>query len=246
VIKLYVKELEAVQDNLVPVTASVVCKEGEYQDIGVVIGGDLVPSQTNILARHDDGSIRHALVTFHIATVGQVDTVHTVTLDPNQSQDAERFPLPKMDFDDLAAKVEVTDTNGGVWIADIPSAFGWPIVRVAGTSDRFSPRLKGPLGEEVEWRQPLKGLSGDHPQLTASFRWRLYDRAKGARIEVVLENAAYPDMEDVDTRSIKISMANREVLSLSNKMIYAGQRMREVNWVGQAPAKVLVQQDATY
>lgn len=245
-IKLYVKELDALADTNVGVTASVVCKQGEYREIGVLLNQTLLESQTNILARHDDGSIRHALVTFLMDTTGQVDTIHTITLDPNQKRDAKSFPLPDMDFRDLAAKVEVVDSNDNVWLVDIPPSLGWPLVRTAGLRDAFSPRLKGNIGEEVEWRQPLKGIGGDHPQLSAVFRWRLYNKAKGARIEVVVENSEYPNMDDVNTKSISVWMGGQQRLHIQNQLFYAGQRMREIGWVGDRVPRLLVQQDATY
>ncbi len=231
----------------VPVTASLVFKKGEYRSVGAVLGDEVLPTQLNVLARHDDGSIRHCLLTFKIDTEGRPGQLHKVKIDPKRSAKAQTFPVPAMkDFGKLAMKVEVTDEDDNVWILDIPRAYGWPIVKTAVFGHKWSTGLQGGLAEELEMRAPLKSLTEEHPQLSAVFRWKLFNGWDGARLEVVLENAAFPAMADVQTRSIKVQMGEETVLSLDNAMVYAGQRFRHVSWVGEEAPELLVQQDPAY
>ena len=244
-INLYVKELENRPETKVPITASIVCKRGEYNQIGVNIGGEIVPCQVNVLATYDDRSIKHALVTFYMNFIGQKDHVHTISLDPDQTIVPESFPIPKLEtFNSLSVKLEMIDNSDNVWIVDIPNELTWPLVRTAATTDLFSPRLHGPLAEEIEWRQPFHNIV-DHPNLSAVIRWRMYSKSY-ARIECVIENSQFPNMDDVDVKSLKIWTGDSLRLTLNNEKIRAGTRAREITWAENSPPKFITQQDASY
>lgn len=242
-----IREVSSKSASDVPVTASLVLKEGDFFDVGVLLGGQLVESQLNIRARHGDGSIRHCLVTFKTDVAAGAE--QTVVFDSDQSKSAKRFPVPDMDWDLLACRVTLTDSSDQVWIRDIPPELGWPIVRAGALPNwsHYRTGLEGPIGAEVEFQTDLDGaISGKHPNITVMLRWKLYDRAKGARIEAVVENSSYPQMDDVSFKELKIEMGGQEVLLLKNGIMYAGQRLRRTEWVGEVPPELIVRQDPTY
>jgi hypothetical protein len=231
-----ITESVAVQTNNVPVKLSAVLKEGEFHSIGVVLNGTLVPCQYNILAKHPDGSIRHALVMFWLNTTGVVGTVHNVVLDPVQQLLATGVAIPKkFDFATLACKVQIVDSQDITWTKEVTADSTWPILRDSLTQPDPLDMLHGPLANEVEYITTLDSLSGPHPNLNLVARWRFFKDWPGVRVEFVFEASKQTALADIGTKSITIWLDGQPVFSLPNKTIGAGQRFRVVKWVGAKP-----------
>lgn len=237
----------AAQD--VPVKLSAVLKEGEFFAIGTVLNGTLVPCQYNILSKHPDGSIRHALIVLWINTTGVAGTIHDITLDPNHQYLATGVAIPKkFDYATLACKVQIVDSQDVTWSKEVTGDSTWPILKDSLTQEDPLDMVHGPLSNEVEYITTLDGLSGPHPNLNLIARWRFFKDWPGVRMELVFEASNQKALADINTKSINIWVDGQIVLSLPNKIIGAGQRFRYVTWVGLKPPidDYDIKQDRTY
>ncbi len=233
----------------VPVKLSAVLKEGEFNSIGVIFNGTLVPCQYNILAKHQDGSIRHALVMFWMDTTGVIGTTHNVVLDPVKQLLATGVAIPKkFDFATLACKVQIIDSQDVTWTKEVTADSTWPILRESLTRPDPLDMLHGPLANEIEYITTLDGLVGPHQNLNFVARWRFFKDWPGVRVEFVFEASNQKDLADISTKSITIWLDGQVAFSIPNKIIGAGQRFRVVRWVGLKPPidDFNVRQDRVY
>lgn len=242
--KLTLKETRSVA-GLFPVTASLIFSRSELYDIDLKKGGIQLPRQLDVLSRHDDGSINHALCSFVFQTDGEPGRQHYVDIVGGHGIQAYGLPIPNINFDDLALQVTLVDSSGRTWMSEVPPKMGWEIVRLAISTQSLSPHIMGPLVREIEYPIELRSLNERHPNLYVIARWRLHQKGP-ARIEVVVENSAYPKMADVKVSALSVKMAGRDFnITVPDGTFYAGQRFRVTHWVGDNP-DLIIRQDPKY
>lgn len=187
-----IRETSGISATNFPVTLSCFFAKGHvrghFTGPLVKVNGAGIPSQCDVQGTWDDGSIRHALVSFKLSIIG--NTTKSVTV-----EDAPGIPPPPMTIvvpqSDLTLWYEMTLKNGESWLANMKG--GQLVIDYAKQVSRdFKPLLSGQIVNEVEISGPLKKSGALHPNLSMTMRWRVFDGWNGARIEFVAYNTPLP------------------------------------------------------
>lgn len=149
-------------------------------------GGVAVPCQLDVKATHDDGTIRHAVLSAIIPAVPATGSVTYGIV--RAAAGPAGSALTPANFNGLNATVTLSD-NG---IAATGPAAGTVYTADAGAqlaSGTYETWLSGPVASEWIVRAPLKTAGGAvHPDLHARFSIRGYAGQTQAKIDYVVEN----------------------------------------------------------
>lgn len=140
------------------------------------IGGDVLPTQVDVKRRHDDGSIRHTVVSVAVPAMRRgasldVDLVGSSTPSPAASFDPSAALAAGFD-----ARVELVEQGLAYSISAAE------LLRAGGQK-----WLSGPLVSEVRLRGIPRAGATPHPSLQVLFDVRFYS-PRHARVSITIEN----------------------------------------------------------
>jgi len=199
---------------------------------GKLASGATVALQTDIKARHPDGSVRHAIVSAIV---------------PAPKDKPLALGLMKADGDAAAPKdsADVAALLRAGLTASVKAsidgvAYGASLERLLA---RAAPTawLAGPVVHEWQANTPLATADGkQHPHLAARFAVRWYPALKKARVDVTLENNwAFEPAPQAFTYDAEINVGGKQVYAQQALKHFHHARWRKVAWWGGEPALYL-------
>jgi len=224
----------------VPLTLGQVFAKGDVkagQSVAAMLNGAPVPLQADIKARHDDGSLRHAVLT---AVLPKLAASETATLQlavvpaPAPSNGAGADALLSTGFH----AVVNLNVGGTIYSADAAQLLA---------SKPYKTWLSGPLVNEWQVAGPLTANGVAHPHLSVRFAIRRYaPPADATRVDITVENAwAYePDPKNI-TYDAEVLLNKKDVYRKEALTHFHHARWRKVFWLGAEP-RVDVKYDIGY
>jgi hypothetical protein len=181
-IRAYVHSRSASAQSDVPVTFGQVFKAGDVpvgQNLAAHLeNGQVVPLQVDVKATHADGSVRHAILTAKLPSLGAHATEQLV-LSNNGTPLGGTVSLNALLANGFDAQVSL-NVGGTQYKASAAQMLAGGNVQTW---------LQGPLVSEWIVGGPVKNANGaPHPHLAAYFHVRGYDTLDRARVDVVVEN----------------------------------------------------------
>ncbi len=224
----------------IPVTFAQVFAPGDVPaglSVTVDVGGNPLPTQVDGKAVHADGSLRHAVITTRLPTLGagQSLAAEIVTSDPAVNGPAvSAADLLATPFDTV---IELT-LDGVVYTASARDAL------LADSSRRW---LEGPLVTEFTLRRAFATADGStHPHLMARFDVRAYQGLESVRVDAIVENNwTYVPGPRNFTYDVRVLVGGAEAYSLSQLTHYQRARWHKVFWWGKEPG-VYTRHDTRY
>lgn len=196
-----------------------------------------VPLQVDAKARHADGSLRHAVVTTRLPTLGASAT-QTIELVSTANVPAVGAVLLS---DLLATSFDATvslDIGGTVYQASARQLLQ------AGPVQTW---LSGPMVTEWIVGAPVRNSGGTHPHLYARFNVRAYAGMDAVRVDVIVENTWAREAGPRNyTYNATVTVDGRGTVLTQNAVTHYRQaRWRRVFWWGTEP-RVHVRHDRSY
>ena len=223
--------LDPATTGTVPITFGQVFAPGDVLADEILtlqtVGGDTAYStQADIRAYHDDGSIRHAVLTALVpVTAGQNTTLEIAAGSGTPPTDS--VALSELLDSGFSTTLSVV-IDGVTWTADAAT-------ELAGQPEERW--LSGPLMTEWLVDSPLRDAAGNaHPHLQARFAVRAYRPTRFIRVSVVLENNwAYEPNPSNITYDLDVSVCGRSAYSRTAMVHYHHARWRKVFWCSTEP-----------
>jgi hypothetical protein len=215
----------------VPVTFGQVFKPGDVPAnavIGARNGSTTIPIQVDKKATHADGSLRHAVLSLVMPSMG-ANASQVVTLTNAGSVPPGGAITPASL---LATGFDTTislNIGGTVYSASARDF-------LSGSPAKW---LSGPLATEFLLSGPVRTTSGTaHPHLQARFHVRAYQGLQSVRVEAVLENNwAFESGPRNYTYNLTVNVAGRGAVYTQNSVNhYRQSRWRRVVWWGTVPS----------
>lgn len=218
----------------VPFTFGQVFAPGDLAPTDGLMGGTLA-LQVDVKAAHQDGSVRHAVISGVLPKLAAGETVALQLAKVVPAKTGTVSPDVFSNLADLDAKVQLV-VGADTYTASVKGA-------------RFSDLklwLSGSTAMEGRFRVPLKNAAGiEHPLLQVQFGVRYYPGAKVARVEVIVENSKTWKQGSNFTYDVDVNVAGRSVYSKKAQPHYHHARWRQVAWTDGEPG-VLVHPDTAY
>ena len=218
----------------VPVTFGQIFKLGDvpkgFSVKAIGSSGEILPTQIDVKARHEDGSLRHAVVSLIAPQFEGNAAVELVKVPENA--DAEKILRPR----DLSAEVSVTIEGERYRVA---------IHDVLRANDKEA-WLSGPVVAEWRFVAVLKdGAGKSHPHLALRGNIRKY-RTGDTRLDLAVENGWVfaPGPRDY-TYDVSVKLNGKTAYEKSDLVHYHLSRWRKVLWWGSEP-KIMVSQAPRY
>ena len=232
---LRVQNIGAVQAN-VPLTFGQVFAQGDIPAQSGIVGkldsGADIPLQVEIKAKHDDGSVRHAIISANLSQLdaGKIETINLLKATASNSLNA----LTPTNLLNSGFTAGVNLNVGGVAY----SASASDLLR-AGNYKQW---LGGNIANEWQVSAPLKTAQGQaHPHLTARFAIRNYSAQNRTRVDVTIENNwAYEPAPQNITYDVDVQVAGKSVYQKNALTHYHHARWRKVFWAGVEPQVHLI------
>jgi hypothetical protein len=237
--------------SMVPVTFGQVFARGAVAPNDTLMGkfadGTSIPLQMDVKAKHDDGSVRHAVISGVAPSLaaGQVLGLALVKAGVLGTIGAglgsllgDQAPTPaKLVGSGFAASVSAT-INGQQYSASADKLL---------QQQKPGTWLSGPLAAEWEVAAPLTNAQGvPHPHLSARFAIRWYHGINRARVDVTIENDwAYEPAPGNLTYDAQVTVGGKPAYAKAGLTHYHHSRWRKVFWWGEAPV-VHVRHDTRY
>lgn len=230
----------AAQTN-VPVTFGQVFAPGDLAADASLAGrldtGATLPLQLDVKAKHPDGSVRHAVISAVLPSLGAGE-IHTMSLVRT------------------AATATTAPSAAALLNAGFKTSFDATIgsVRYTASADELIKNatpvtwLKGSTVSEWQVSAPLKTSSGAaHPHLSARFAIRWYDAIKKARVDVTIENNwAYEPAPQNFTYNAQVLVGGSAVYTKSALTHYHHARWRKTFWWNAATPQVNIKHNTGY
>lgn len=239
-----VTETASQAQNVVPITLGQVFGKGDIkpgQSITATWKGVPVPLQADIKATHDDGSLRHAVLTAVLPKLAAGESA-TLQLAATPAPAAASPARPDALLASGFHAVVNLKVGGTTYSADAAQLLA---------SKPYQTWLSGPLVNEWQVAGPLVANGVPHPHLSARFAIRSYAPAAGSRtgptrVDVTVENdwAYEPDPKNI-TYDAEILLNKHEVYRKQALTHFHHARWRKVFWLGAEPM-VDVQYDIAY
>ena len=241
---LQVLESESKAQTGVPLTFGQVFAKGDVkpgQSLAATLKGVPIPLQADPKATHNDGSLRHAVLT---AVLPKLAAGETATLQL-AAIPAPAVPGPTRPDALLASGFQAVvklNIGGTLYSADAAQL-------LAGKP--YASWLSGPLVNEWLVSGPVTANGTLHPHLSVRFAIRSYAPTPGGRIgrtrvDVTIENNwAYEPSPQNITYDAQILLDKKEVYRKEALTHFHHTRWRKVFWTGAEP-KVEVKYDAAY
>ena len=232
---LRVQNIGAVQAN-VPLTFGQVFAQGDIPAQSGIVGkldsGADIPLQVEIKAKHDDGSVRHAIISANLSQLdaGKIETINLLKATASNSLNA----LTPTNLLNSGFTAGVNLSIGGVAY----SASASNLLRAGNYKQWFG----GTIANEWQVSAPLKTAQGQaHPHLTARFAIRNYSAQNRTRVDVTIENNwAYEPAPQNITYDVDVQVAGKSVYQKNALTHYHHARWRKVFWAGVDPQVHLI------
>lgn len=236
--QLQLVSTSAAAQTAVPVTFAQVFAPGAVpagSGLTATVGGLSVPLQVDAKARHADGSLRHAVLSFQAPGLAATAR-QPIALSLGAAASRAGPTAPGL----LATAFDARVTLSVAGVAYTASA------RDALTSPG-TPWLSGPVVSEWLLAAPLRTSGGQaHPHLMAYFHVRAYQGYTRARVDVIIENIwAYEPNPRNFTYDLAVTVGGNPVLQQTGLKHFQQARWRKTFWWGGVPA-AYVHQDARY
>lgn len=227
----------------VPVTFGQVFAEGAFAvaSAGVELrkpDNSTIPCQLDIKATHDDGTIRHAIISALIPSLvggstNPMDIVSKNTVNPI-------VPLNPSTLTGAGLQSVVTIVDAGTtYTASLAALLN------AGTYTKW---IEGNVTTEWLVTAPLK-TAGDveHPHIHVRFNVRAYNGQNKARVDVIVENTwAYVSSPQTVTYDVTMSIAGVTTYTKTALAHYPRTRYRKTFWWGGNEPSVHIAHNAAY
>lgn len=225
-----------IDQKSVPITFGQVFAPGAVernaQLAGKLSDGTLVALQVNAKARHQDGSLRHAVISAIVPA-------------PSEQPIALGIVSAKKALDPaLGNSTPATLLRAGISAAFKAVIDGRPFTAslydlMADT--RPAAWLSGPVAQEWHFAAPLTGPSGEaHPHLMARFAVRWYPALGNARIDVIVENNwAFEPQPQNFLYDAEITLGDKPVYAKAGLEHYHHARWRKLFWWRGEPGVVV-------
>lgn len=232
---LKVQNLGETQTN-VPITFGQVFAKGDVPASNGVTGkldsGADIPLQFEIKAKHDDGSVRHAIISTNFSQLdaNKIETINLIKGSlPSNVSAATPSNLLNTGF------TAVVNINVG---SVTYSASASDLLRAGG----YKQWLAGNIANEWQVSAPLKTAQGQaHPHLTARFAIRNYSAQNRTRVDVTIENNwAYEPAPQNITYDVNVQVAGKSAYQKNALTHYHHARWRKVFWTGVEPQVHLI------
>lgn len=204
---------------------------------GRLTNGSTIPLQLDVKARHPDGSVRHAVISAILPSLGA-----------NQ--------VLGMSLDRAAASNGATGSTSSLLNAGFNASVNATIggVRYTASADELIRKslakswLSGATANEWQVSAPLTSSSGAaHPHLSARFSVRWYETVKKARVDVVVENNwAYEAAPQNFTYNAEVLVGGKAVYAMPALQHYHHARWRKTFWWNGAAPEVNVRHNTSY
>lgn len=211
----------------VPVTFGQVFAVGAVAPTDALVGklddGTAVPLQVDVKALHADGSVRHAIISAVVPTLG-ASQVRTISMmKGGKAAAATALATSNMMANGFSASVSAT-INGVKY-----TAYADDLIKKATAPKTW---LAGNIVNEWQVSAPLTSSSGAaHPHLTARFAVRWYQNIKKARVDVTVENDwAYEPNPQNFTYDASVLVGAKQVYAKTGMTHYHHARWRKVFW----------------
>ncbi len=205
---------------------------------GKLSDGTNLPLQVDVKAAHDDGSLRHAIISTILPRI-DADKIETIYLfksgTPNPTAVADT--PAKLLTAGFTASINVT-LAGDIYTASADS-----LLKVG----KYTNWLAGTIVNEWHVSAPLKNAQGmEHPHLTARFAIRSYAGQNKARVDITLENNwTYEPNPQKFTYDAQIQIGGQNVYTKTALTHFHHARWRKVFWWGGEPS-VHIQHNTAY
>ncbi|MFL6672697.1 MAG: hypothetical protein ACJ8LG_05310 [Massilia sp.] len=237
--------------TMVPVTFGQLFARGAVSASDTLMGkfadGTSIPLQMDVKATHEDGSVRHAVISAVVPSLqaGQMLGLALVKAGAVGSIGSSLG----------SALAGVTATPASLANAGFAASFTATIggQQYSASADKLllqqkpTSWLSGPIATEWQVAAPLKNAAGvEHPHLSARFAIRWYRAIGKARVDVTIENDwAYEPAPSNFTYDAQVTVAGKPVYAKTGLTHLHHSRWRKVFWWGDAPA-VNVRQNPHY
>jgi hypothetical protein len=226
----------------VPVTVGQVFKPGDVASGSTIAArtasGTAVTLQVDKKATHSDGSLRHAVLSFRVPSLG-ANANESIILSAEPSGSAGTpVSLSALLATSFDATVDVT-VGGTVYSASAKSLLQ------AGGAKQW---LSGPVASEWIVGGPVRTSGGAaHPHLAAYFHVRAYAPLDAVRVDVVVENGwSYVANPGNFTYDVNVKVGGTSRYSKSGLQHYHHARWHKVFWWGINQPAVNPQLDKAY
>jgi hypothetical protein len=232
----------AASQSMVPVTFGQVFARGAVSPGDTLMGkfadGTSIPLQLDVKARHEDGSVRHAIISCVVPGLqsGQVlalavvkaGTLSTIGAGLGSALSSLTVTPASLVGAGFAASVSV-NLNGQQYSASADKLL---------LQQKPAAWLAGPVTAEWLVSAPLKNAAGvEHPHLSARFAIRWYHGINRARVDVTLENDwAYEPAPSNFTYDTQVTVGGKAVYAKAGLTHYHHSRWRKLFWWGETPA----------
>jgi len=230
----------AAQTN-VPVTFGQVFAKGSLLATDKLTGrlddGTVVPLQIDVKATHDDGSVRHAIISAIVPSIA-ASKVLTMSLAKGGTAPTGSVSVDSLTRTGFSASVHAK--IGGVdYYASADELL---------KSGKATNWLAGPVATEWQVSAPLRAANGsEHPHLSARFAIRWYPGANKARVDVVVENDwAYEPSPQNFTYDADVQVGGKSVYSKAGLTHLHHARWRKLFWFNGTEPTVNVKHNTGY
>jgi hypothetical protein len=230
----------AAQTN-VPITFGQVFAVGHLRPTDTLVGrledGSTVPLQVDVKATHADGSVRHAVISAVVPSLG-ASLVRVMSLVKGGTAATTGATIDSLMRSGFSASVHAS--IGGVdYYASADDLLK------AGTPTTW---LNGPIATEWQVAAPLHTSAGvEQPHLSARFAVRWYPGTNKARVDVTVENTwAYEAGPQNIVYDASVLVGGKSVYSKPAMTHYSQARWRNLFWFNGTEPQVNVKLDTSY
>lgn len=196
--------------------------------------GKQVTLQVDAKAFHDDGSVRHAVISGILPAPDAKPLAFGLV--KSASRAGAELDSPTA-VDATPAALVRTGLTANVKLSIGEKLYGASLERLLAQG-KPAPWLKGPIAHEWHVSAPLADRNGsEHPHLAARFAVRWYPGLKKARVDITIENNwAYEPAPQNFTYDAEIEVGGKTVYRKENLTHYHHARWRTLAWWGGDPA----------
>lgn len=224
--------------NNVPLTFGQVFKAGDLQVneglVGKLSNGTKIPLQLNVKATHDDGSVRHAIISAILPTV--TSSIQTVELAKTSTSSNTAGAARDISASSMSAK----ELLGKGFTAGVRLTVAGVVYTAAAEDEILNAQTKWLAGNvATEWifSAPLTDSAGNtHPHLHVRYAVRYYPEAQKTRVDFTIENTwSYEPGPRNYTYDVVLTVGGQQVYTKAALTHYHHARWRKLFWIGGEP-----------
>lgn len=200
--------------------------------------GTTTPVQVDVKALHDDGSVRHAVVSAVLPSLAATEVRNMTLVKTGAAPVAGAITTDNLMINGFSASVHAT-INGVRY-----NAFADDLIKMT----KAQAWLSGPIVNEWQVSAPLTAANGQqHPHLTARFAIRWYEKTRKARVDVTVENNwAYEPSPQNFTYDAEVLVGAKPVYTKAAMTHLHHARWRKMFWWGGDAPGVNVKHNTAY